>query len=111
MATRIKFYFDEHISKAVAKGLQRGGVDALTAHAAGRRGFSDAEQLAFALRQQRVMVTMDSDYIALAAQGTLHAGIAYAQPNSRSIGELIQALMLIYETLEPADMENHIEYL
>jgi len=57
------------------------------------------------------MVTMDSDYIALAAQGALHAGIAYAQPNSRSIGELIQALMLIYETLEPADMKNHIEYL
>lgn len=28
-----------------------------------------------------------------------------------SIGELVESLMLIYETLEPGDMMNHIEYL
>ena len=108
---RIKFYFDEHLPQAVADGLERRGVDVLTAQAAGRRALPDDEQLAFAWQQGRVMVTMDSDYIVLAAQGTLHAGIAYAKPNSRSIGQLIRELRLIHEVLTPAEMEGHIEYL
>ncbi|HKQ77253.1 MAG TPA: DUF5615 family PIN-like protein [Blastocatellia bacterium] len=58
---RIKFYFDEHVPQAVADGLRRRGVDVLIVHAAGRRGLSDDEQLAFASQQGRVLVTMDSD--------------------------------------------------
>ena len=53
---------------------------------------------------------MDSDYLALATEGVSHAGIAYA-PHGRTIGDLIQALMLIYETITPEEMADHIEYL
>lgn len=53
---------------------------------------------------------MDSDYLALGAEGVSHAGIAYAS-HGRTIGDLIQALMLIYETITPADMVDHVEYL
>ncbi len=108
---RIKFYFDEHVPQAVADGLRRRGVDVLVVQAAGRRGLSDDEQLAFASQQGRVMVTMDSDYLILAAQGPSHAGIAYAKPGMRSVGQLIQKLKLIHDVLTPAEMENHIEYL
>lgn len=96
---------------AVANGLRRRGVDVLTAHEAGRHGFPDDEQLTFAAQQGRVMVTMDSDYIALSAQGTPHAGIAYAKPDSLSIGEWVQSLILIYDVLDSDDMNDHIEYL
>lgn len=108
---RIKFYFDEHIPRAVADGLQRRGVDVLTTQAAGRTGLPDDEQLAFATAQGRVMVTMDSDFLILAAQGTHHAGIAYAKPGTRSIGQLIQKLKLIHDLLAPAAMQDHVEYL
>lgn len=53
---------------------------------------------------------MDSDFLVLAAEGASHAGIAYAS-QGRSIGELIQALMLIYETIAPTEMVDHVEYL
>jgi hypothetical protein len=53
---------------------------------------------------------MDSDYLVLAAQRVSHAGIAYAS-QGRSIGDLIQALMLIYETISPTEMVDHVEYL
>ncbi len=105
---RIKFYFDEHVPQAVADGLQRRGVDVLTVHAAGRGGAPDDEQLVFASQQGRVMVTMDSDYLILAAQGASHAGIAYAKPGARSISQLIQKLKLIHDVLTSAEMENHI---
>src|SRR5215813_10216554 len=45
-------------------------------------------------KQGRVMVTMDSDYLILAAQGASHAGIAYVKPGTRSIGQLIRKLKL-----------------
>ena len=108
---RIKYYFDEHIPQAIVDGLRRRGVDVLTIQAAGRSGLPDDEQLAFATQHGRVMVTMDSDYLILAAQGQPHAGIAYAKPGTRSIGELIQKLKLIHDVLTPPDMQNHVEYL
>ena len=111
MPKRVSFYFDEHMSNAVAEGLRGRGVDVLTTHEANRRGFSDEEQLAFAFQHGRVMVTMDSDYIALSAQGISHAGIAYAKFQSLSVGQWIQGLQLIFEVLDADDMKNHVEYL
>jgi uncharacterized protein with PIN domain len=107
---QIRFYLDEHIPSAVAEGLRRRGVDVLTVQKAGRIGLADSEQLSFALREQRVMVTMDSDFLILAHQGFLHSGIAYASPTA-SIGEMIRAIMLIYDVLLPNNMTNHIEFL
>jgi len=108
---RIKYYFDEHVPQAVVDGLQRRGVDVLTVQAAGRSGLPDDEQLAFATQHGRAMVTMDSDYLILAAQGAQHAGIAYAKQGARSVNELIQKLKLIHDVLTPDDMQDHIEYL
>ncbi len=107
---QISFYLDEHIHRAVAEGLQRRGVNVLTVQKAGKSGVSDREQLAFAMSEARVIVTMDSDFLILASEGVSHAGIAYANPQ-RSVGELIGSLMLIYDVLTSTDMTNHIEYL
>ncbi len=48
MAGAVKFYTDEHSANAIAEGLRRRGVDALTTVEAGMLGASDEEQLAFA---------------------------------------------------------------
>lgn len=107
---QIDFYLDEHIHSAVAEGLRRRGVNVLTVQDAGRTGLSDREQLAFALSERRVMVTMDSDFLKLAFEGVAHAGIGYANPRT-TIRELISALMLLHDVLTLAEMVNHVEYL
>ncbi len=107
---RPRFCFDEHVDAAVVDALVRRGVDVLTVQAAERRGLPDNQQLAYALQQGRVMVTQDSDYIALANSGQPHAGIAFAQPRV-SIGELINALLLLHDVLSSEEMQNHVEYL
>jgi hypothetical protein len=56
------------------------------------------------------MVTMDSDFLALADQGMPHAGVAYANPR-RSVGDLISSLMLIFDVLTQEEMQNHVEYV
>lgn len=107
---QIKFYLDEHIPNAVARGLRRRRVEVLTVQDAGRSGLSDPEQLAFALSEQRMLITMDSDFLILVSQRVTHAGIAYVSP-TRSIGELIGSVMLLYDVLTPDDVKNHVEFL
>jgi len=107
---QIKYYLDEHIHSAVAEGLRRRGVDVLTVQEAARAGLTDDEQLSFALTEERVIVTMDSDYLVLAAEGVPTAGIAYAN-RKRTVGELIAALMLLRDVLTPEEMVDHVEYL
>ncbi len=110
MTERIRLHTDEHVPKAVVKGLRERGVDAMTAAEAGMLGASDEEHLAFALREERVVFTQDDDFLRLHASGTEHAGIVYARQQT-AIGEVIHGLMLIIEVLEPSEMENRLEYL
>lgn len=59
----MRFYLNEHIPSAVAEGLRRRSLDVLTVQAAKMVGASDEEQLAFAAKEGRVMVTFDDDYL------------------------------------------------
>ena len=110
MASRIKFYTDEHVSKAVVRGLRQRGVDVLTVFEAGLLGASDQDHLRKARAESRVVFTQDEDILRLAASSTEHAGVVYV-PQHTPIGEIIYGLMLIYQVLEPEDMEGHVEYL
>jgi hypothetical protein len=68
----------------------------LTAQVASRCGLPDEDQLAFATAETRVMVTFDTDYLALHQAGVEHAGIAWCQDHKYGIGQLIQALLLVH---------------
>jgi predicted nuclease of predicted toxin-antitoxin system len=76
VAEPIRYYMDQHYPASVTEGLRRRGVDVLTAQEAERCGLPDPEQLAFATVGDRVMVTFDSDYLALQRSGISHAGVA-----------------------------------
>jgi predicted nuclease of predicted toxin-antitoxin system len=107
----VKFYLDEHIPKAVAEGLRRRGIDVLTIQGAGRVGDPDRKQLAYAALKRRVLVTFDDDFLALDAAGASHSGIVFSQAGRRSVGELIESLVLIANVIEPGEMRNHIEFI
>lgn len=107
---RLRFYCDEHVESVIVGALERRGVDVLTVQAAGRRGLSDEKQLAFAREHRRVMVTRDSDFIALTVQGHPHAGIAFIKPRT-PVGEIIGWLLLMHDVLSTGDMLNRVEYL
>ena len=107
----IRFYLDQHMPPPVADGLRLHGIDVLTTQDAGRCGESDPDQLAFATAQNRVMVTFDSDYLALHAAGTPHAGIGWCPALKYSIGQLIAALVLVHGAMTPDELVNNVEYL
>jgi len=106
---KIRFYTDEHVGKAVVRALRRRGVDVLTTPEAGMLGAPDAEHLARANSEGRVVFTQDDDYLRIACT-VGHAGIVYAQQET-SVREIIAGLMLIYQVLDAEEMRDHVEFL
>lgn len=74
-------------------------------------GQSDEQQLAFALSQERVIFTQDTDFLRLHHAGFSHTGIVYCPQTSKWIGGILQGLVLIWEVLNAEEMNNHLEYL
>ncbi len=111
MPRTIRFHLDENCPRAVAVGLRRRGIDVTTTPEANLLKASDAEQYEFATSQARVIVTRDDDFLAIHAVGSQHAGIAFCNMDTRTIGEMIRGLVLIWEFYEPDDMINRVEYL
>ena len=111
MAERVRFYFDQHVPAAVARAFQRRGIDVLTTQQVGRCGELDLEQVEFAAAQARVLVTFDDDFLRLAARGIRHSGIAFCSAGRYTVGEILYALLLLYNVLETADMVDNVEFL
>jgi hypothetical protein len=107
----IRFHLDEHISSHIAEGLRRRKIEVSTAAETGLTGATDLAHLEFAAAAGRVLVTQDDDFLKLHAQGMTHAGIAYCQQQSMSIGDMLRRLILIYDLLSPAEIAGRVEFL
>jgi len=106
----IRFYLDEHVAKVVARGLRQRGVDVRTVAEAELLGASDEKHLEFVQSEGRVIVTQDDDFLHLASRIQHHPGIVYT-PQHTPIRKIISGLMLIYQVLNAAEMQDHVEYL
>src|SRR5262245_13116608 len=109
MEQPVKFYTDEHVGRAVVRGLRQRGVDVLTVPEAGLLGATDEEHLERVRVEGRSIFTRDDDFLKLHAAGHDHAGIAFA-PRDMSVGDVIRGLMLIYQLLDADDMPGHVEF-
>ena len=107
----IRYHLDEHIDAAVAAGLKLRGVDVTTTLDQGLDGVSDSEQLAFACSAGRVLVTCDSDFLALASSGTPHAGIVFWRARHRRLGQVVLDLVLLWRVAKAEEMTGHVEFL
>ncbi len=111
MPHTIRFHLDEHCDMAIAEALRRRGIDVTTTPEAGLMGASDEEYLEFATREGRVTFTEDADFLRLSAVRRPHAGVAYCHQQRRSIGKIVRGLVMIWEILDPEDMQNRVEFL
>ena len=107
----IRFHLDEHVSSAIAAGLRRRNIDVTTAADASLIGADDAAHIAFAASSGRVVVTQDDDFLRLHAQGVAHAGIAYCQQQTLSLGEMLRRVVLIHDLLSEEEMIGQVEFL
>ncbi len=111
MPRTIRFHLDENCHRAIAEGLRRRGVDVTTTPEVGLLQATDDQQVAYSLREGRVLFTQDRDFLRLHAASVPHAGIAYCPKDTKGVGTVIQGLISIWEVLEPHEMANRVEYL
>ncbi|MDF0677314.1 MAG: DUF5615 family PIN-like protein [Nitrospira sp.] len=110
----MKLYLDEHIPRALEALLTEHGIDCLSSHAAGMLGVSDNEQLAFASREHRAILTFDrKDFVKLAAlwqeTGRTHAGILLSK--EVPLPELLRRLRRFFRRHRQTDLTNQVLWL
>lgn len=90
----VRFLMDEHVDHAIAVALQNRGYDAITLVEANLLGADDFQAiLPYALAEKRVLVTRDSDFLALHASGEPHAGIVHWHGKKRNVKQAIHFLL------------------
>jgi hypothetical protein len=107
----LHFYLDENVPVEVARQLQARGIEVVTVRDLRLLGDSDENHLARASDMGYVLCTYDTDYIQLATEGTLHAGIVIGQPELHYIGEWVKWLALMHAVYTPEEMYNRVEYM
>ncbi|MGE0378459.1 MAG: DUF5615 family PIN-like protein [Planctomycetaceae bacterium] len=110
MEPLIRLHFDEHVSPAVVVGLRTRGVDVTTTPEEGLLSAADEEQLAFAVRERRVIFTQDTDFLRFSAAGHEHRGIIYA-PQGTPIGPIVRDLLLICFVMSEEELANQVVYV
>jgi predicted nuclease of predicted toxin-antitoxin system len=110
----IRLYLDEDVNVLVADLLKARGFDTLTVRDAGQLQASDEEQLAYAVSQQRALVTHNrGDFEALIQTyfdtGQKHYGVILAV--RRPPQEIAQRLLAILNQVTADEMENQVRYI
>jgi predicted nuclease of predicted toxin-antitoxin system len=107
-------YTDEDIAKLVATLLIARGLDVLTTIDAGMTGYSDTEQLAYAVSENRCLLTHNRvDYerlhLSYLKSGKQHSGIIVTPQNNAY--EVAKRVGLILNTLTADEVFNHLLYV
>jgi hypothetical protein len=110
-------YFDEDsMWQVLITALRARGIDVQTALEATMIERADADHLAYAPAQDRVLCSFNvGDFYRLhthaMAQHQSHAGIILARQQQYSVGEYMRRLLRLMAHLTAAEMHNRIEFL
>ena len=77
----------------------------------GIRTRDDGTHWQYAQRETRVIVSSDADFVERNAVDIGHAGIVFFRKDQRSIGDVVEWLMLVHGTMTPEDMRGHLEFV
>ncbi len=110
----IGLYLDEDVNVLVADLIRAKGFDAITARDARQLHATDKEQLAYAVSQQRTLVThYRTDFEELVQSyfdsEQMHYGVIFAV--RRSPQELAQRLLAILNQVTSDEMQNQVRYI
>ncbi len=110
MPSSLRFHLDESVTRRVADGLRRRNCDCTTSPEEGLLGISDEEQVAFAMSQNRVLVTCDADFLIIASTVSEHSGIVFWLQD-RHFGQLVRDLHALSFEKTAEDVRGQVIYI
>lgn len=111
MATKISFYFDEHMHRAVAQGLIARQIQVVMAVDADMEGMDDDEHLRYATAQHSVLVTRDKPFAGRAMLQTNHAGLVCWTGAQDDIGGMIRQLSEFAQNHDTEAVQGQVFWL
>ncbi len=110
----LKIYLNENLSWRIARALREYGYDVISSFEAGMNEEEDPEQFAFAVKEQRAVVTNNfADFAAIhdeyQEKNIKHFGVIFTTKCSISV--LIQRLREMMENVSQDQMINQIRWL
>lgn len=112
---KVRFYLNEHVSRAVTVGLRHRGLDVLTVQEDGRVGDSDQSMLDRAPELGRVLFSQDDDLLVEAsrrqASSQPFCGVIYGHQLRLTIGEAIDELELLAGVTTTEELMNQVLFL
>lgn len=111
---RALLLLDEDVWPGLAKALRARGIDAVSVHELGRTGLPDADQLIFAIQEERALLTHNiADFVGLAVdyhrQQQIHFGI-WVAPHSEK-GILVHRTIALIESISGAELRNTVRFI
>ena len=108
-----RLLLDEDVWQGLSRALRDAGYDVLSATEAGCKGFSDEDLLAYAIAQNRAVLTHNiRDFAPLAEvyymQGIEHPGIIVSRRFEK--GELLRRTRVLLETLTVDALANTLRF-
>jgi len=111
----VRFHLDENLTSRIATGLRNRDIDCTTTKDAGLLHAVDGEQLAHATDERRVIITRDSDFIALhhwvLEQKENHSGIIYCANRKKRFGILIKEITTMALELDEEEFRDKLFFL
>jgi predicted nuclease of predicted toxin-antitoxin system len=107
----MRFHVDENVPTALVRALRMHGHDVTTRSDAGLLEADDRPHINFALRNDRVIITHDRDYLAQHARGIGHAGILYCHQRKYGLSTLLMMCLLVADCYTQNEMRGRVEYL
>jgi len=109
--TATRFFLDEHVPLAIAPQLRRQGIDCVSARETGRLGLPDDDHLRWARAVGRVVVSFDDDFLVLARDVAIHAGVIPCTKRTREVGAIVRALIAFASEHTAEDAANSSWYI
>ena len=111
----VAFYMDEHVPKAITRGLRQRGVDVLRVQDDGFSQTDDELILDRAERLGRIVFTRDVDFLEIATARQISnvpfAGVFYAHQLGPSIRQCIDDLEAAAKASTPEEWQNAVNFL
>jgi predicted nuclease of predicted toxin-antitoxin system len=111
---RIRLFLDEDVHTNLAHALKQRGFDAVHAQGLARTGLTDDEQLAYAVRQRRCLISFNvRDFVLLhnryVEDNRRHYGIIVSK--QLPLGVILNKLLRLLNEHSQDSMKNRIEFL
>lgn len=110
MGNPIRFHLDEHMDPAIASALRRANIDVTTTQDQELSGEPDNVHFARAMREERIIITDDVDFLSLAQTTANHPGIVFCRRTRHSIGDIVRFLVLLHGVCDAEDMVGRVEF-